>query len=241
MITLPARSAPVAVGVAGADEALIVRRCAQYRRALRVGAMSMPADALKAPSVAQWTRRRGVGVHTSSPGQLEIALNAGIEASRISLHCNDDDAYTHWGIQAGAGRLVVRSQNQLDAIADVARTTQRVMVDLSTCADPHLVMRVASYRRLELIGVHHRLTLFDERSNEATVGAMIAAIACVRKRYGHIVTRLSFAGIAAIDGDLTPRKLRAVAEELETTVEEACARFRYPRPALVIALQEHHE
>lgn len=227
MIALPARSAPVAVGVAGADEALLVRRCAQYRQALRVGAMSMPADALKAPSVAAWVRRRGVSVHTGSAGDLAIALNAGIAPPRITLHCNDEKAYTRFGVHVGVGRLVIGSQDHLDALTECARPTQQVLVDLSAAADPHLGVRVVSCRRLELVGVHQRL---DPRTiAENTVGAMIAGIACLRGRYGHIVTRLSFAGIAP---------LRAVAEDLEATVEDACARFRYPRPALVIAVRD---
>lgn len=244
MIAVPIRAGMAAhlhLAAAGraavADDVSAVQRYDRCRRALRVGAMSMPADALKAPSVAAWVRRRGVNVHTASAGGLAIALNAGIAPARITVHCNDEAAYTRYGVQAGVGRLVIRSQDQLDTITDCPQSTPRVLIDLSVCPDPHLAMRIVASARLELIGIHQRLDAIAG-STETSVGAMIAGIACLRGRYGHLVTRLSFAGVAAIQDDLTPGPLRASAEELEATVEDACARFRYPRPALVFAMQD---
>ncbi|MCV7127337.1 hypothetical protein [Mycolicibacterium vanbaalenii] len=111
---------------------------------------------------------------------------------------------------------------------------QRAIIDLSVCTEPHLALRVAASRRLELIGVHHRLpTPLSGEAAEETVTAMVACVSCLRRHHGQIATRLSFAGLMP-DHNLAPRGLRAAAEKLESLVEDACARFRYPRPALVV-------
>ena len=53
------------------DEALVLRRCAMYRKAFRGTAISYPADALRFEAVAVWTREHGVTVDVTSTDDLD--------------------------------------------------------------------------------------------------------------------------------------------------------------------------
>lgn len=212
------------------DHPAVRREYQEYRRALRVASMSVSADLLRTPTVSSWVRRSGVGVHSRSAAELDTALTEGIAPKRITLHCSDDAALTQRAVHAEVGRFVAGSQAQCDALAEVAPHTQRAMIDLSVCTDPYLALHVAASTRLTLIGVHHRLS---GAPAEDVVTAMVACITCVRRQYGQIATRLSFADLVP-DRCREPRVLRAAAERLESLVEDACARFRYPRPALEV-------
>ena len=213
-----------------------VRQWAACRRHLPTAAMSMPAEQLRAPIVAAWTRRAGISVHTHSTEELDLALTSGITPARITLHCNDDHTLTRRALHAGIGRFVITTPAHSDALTHYTPGIHRVLID-STAA-PHLIERVASLNRLEILGVHHQLAHPygqppGDAATAAAVTSIIADLSQLRRHTGHIATRLSFAN-AITSHTAAPRKLRAIARELESTVEDACARFRYPRPALII-------
>lgn len=228
MIALP--FTPAAGRVDRVGDSAPVRRYQEYRRTLRVASMSVSAEALRAPLVAGWARRSGVGVHVHSASGLDVALTTGIIPLRITLHCNDDAELTRWGVRAAVGRFVVASTVQSDALGSLSNHSQRVLIDVAECRDPHVGLRVAASSRLELIGAHHRLAPAEPA--ESRIAATIGGLSGLRRRHGTIATRLSFAGL--VPDHVAPRTLRDATLHLESWVEDACARFRYPRPALVL-------
>jgi hypothetical protein len=65
---------------------------------------------------------------------------------------------------------------------------------------------------------------------------MIGDMARIRRQYNVILTRISLAGgdvRAGADPGLDELRTRAAA--LEDTVDDACAQYRFPRPALILA------
>ena len=97
---------------------------------------------------------------------------------------------------------------------------------------------VLARNRLNLIGLHFRLV--PEAAQIAryadVVGRMIAQMAQIRRDYGVILTRVSLAGGNGLSGR-TPGAidLPELAAAIEDAFDHDCARYRFPRPALVLA------
>ena len=87
------------------DEAVALRRCAQYRKAFRCAAVSYPADMLRLDAPADWIRRRGVAVDVADTEGVAAALSAGVLPQRIIMHGSAISPAAN----AGAGRFVVNS------------------------------------------------------------------------------------------------------------------------------------
>jgi hypothetical protein len=64
---------------------------------------------------------------------------------------------------------------------------------------------------------------------------MIAEMAGISRKFGGVLSRLSVGDVGLTDGEVDPRSLRRVAQTINEVVEEACIRFRYPRPALTVS------
>jgi hypothetical protein len=64
---------------------------------------------------------------------------------------------------------------------------------------------------------------------------MIAEMAGISRKWGGVLSRLSVGGVDLTESDADPRSLRRVAQTVNEVTEEACIRFRYPRPALTLS------
>src|SRR3712207_6051681 len=64
-------------------------RYAVCHRALRGTPLQVPAELLTTASVAEWVRRRGLGVDVSGAQQLRLALETGLPAARLAAQCPD--------------------------------------------------------------------------------------------------------------------------------------------------------
>lgn len=223
-----------------------VRRCALYRNCFPSMDVAYPALVVRDHTVAKWVRAHDVAVHVRTSEELGAVISAGVHPARLTVHADGvlTNELVFCAASLAVGHIVVNSVDQIEILtraigrqrrqAVLVRIVDTAANDLSVCTDPHLALRVAASRRLELIGVHHRLpTPLSGEAAEETVTAMVACVSCLRRHHGQIATRLSFAGLMP-DHNLAPRGLRAAAEKLESLVEDACARFRYPRPALVV-------
>ena len=135
------------------DITVALRRCATYRKALRGAAISYPADVLWMEPVATWVRRHGACVDVSSAEELELAVAKGIPPRRLVMHRADATARPiRLAVDAGAGRFVVDSAQQIAVLADSARRTQRVLVDVTAQPADALAAEVMAHPRLDLIG-----------------------------------------------------------------------------------------
>jgi diaminopimelate decarboxylase len=90
-------------------------------------------------------------------------------------------------------------------------------------------------RRVQFHGLHYRAGGADLTGLADIISAMIAEMAGISRKWGGVLSRLSVGGVDLIDGDADSRILRRVAPTINEVVEEACIRFRYPRPALTVS------
>jgi|SoiMethySBSTD1v2_1073268.scaffolds.fasta_scaffold309612_2 Pyridoxal-dependent decarboxylase, pyridoxal binding domain len=214
-----------------AYEAVVLRRCAMYRKAFRGVAISYPAEALCLYPVARWIRSHGVTVDVGSVDELRRAGAAGILVPQIVMHCNGvTTPVLHCAVNIGVGRFVVDSMNQVSSLATGMGRMRQVVVDTSASDAEHLAEAVAEQRRLNLIGFHHRLTEADDAVE--AIGAIMARMWLYRREHPVVLTRISLAGF---DGGDDPRRLRHIAAMIDDAVEDACIRFHCPRSSVTIA------
>lgn len=107
------------------DEATLRSRLAAYRRAIRAwpagGDVLYSAKAFLCTAMVRLLRDEDCGIDVVSGGELEVALRAGMAASRIGFPGNNKDA-AEIGLaaSAGIGHLVVDSEHELDLVAGLA-------------------------------------------------------------------------------------------------------------------------
>ncbi|KAA0080530.1 hypothetical protein CIW52_23190 [Mycolicibacterium sp. P9-64] len=220
------------------DVTVALRRCATYRKALRAGAISYPAGILWMEPVSNWVNRHGVSVDVTTAEELEVAVAKGISPARLVMHCADPGARpVRLAVNAGVGRFVVRSAQQIALLASCARRPQRLLVDVTAQPADVLAAEIMARQRLDLIGLHCRLADASRDAVADHVQQMIAQMSWIRSKHGVILTRASIAEFHAAEIGCDRSYLRVVSDGLDEAIDDACARYRYPRPALVVAMR----
>ena len=218
------------------DETVALRRCALYRKAFKGIAVSYPADLLEYDALATWIRRERVTVDVANAGALDRALAVGIDPMHIVMHPHGRAvAPVRSAVNAGAARFVVGASRQIAILADSAERIQRVVVDATDHAGDTLASEVLAHRGLDLIGLHCKLDDPDDAIGAVKLRAMIAEMSWIRREHAVLLTRISLAGMDVGEHCHELRILRRVAEAVGEVVGEACARHRYPRPALTLS------
>jgi diaminopimelate decarboxylase len=222
--------------IALVDETVALRRCALYRKAFKGVAVSYPAALLEFDALAAWIRRERVTVDVSSAGELDRAIAAGIDPTQIVMHPRGGAAAPiRAAVIAGAARFVVGSSQQVAILADSTDQNQRVVIDATDGSACGLASQVLVHRGLDLIGLHCKLDDLDEVIGAVKLRAMIAEMSWIRHEHSILLTRISVEGVRIADRCLAPRILRGVAEAVGEVIGDACARHRYPRPALTLS------
>jgi diaminopimelate decarboxylase len=201
-------------------------------RALRGTPLHVPAELLTTASVAEWVRRRGLGVDVSSASELQLTLDAGLPASRVAAQCRDVEA-VEAAVTAGVGRFVIGGWSEVMLLAGRQASSHRVVVDVTEGTGERLAASVMSMGRLDVVGLRCSVS-GDESDAAEAVHRMIEQMARLRRMHGVILTRVCLAGYGR--GDADPQELRRGVLGLQLAAEEACAALRYPRPALVLSL-----
>jgi diaminopimelate decarboxylase len=222
-------------GVAARD---VLRHYRDYRKSFFWAGITFPAEALGQPEVATSVRKRGHSVDVRSGDELTSVMLAGVPAPRIVMH---DDGITaapiRCAVNAGVGRLILGCCQQVGVLAACTGRPQRVLVDVMTDCASDTIAAVLARPRLDLIGLHARLTPEAHPTAYAdAVAQMIAQMAHIRREQDVILTRVSLAGGDVLsDRTAATGVLRGLAAELEDAFDDACARYRFPRPALILA------
>jgi diaminopimelate decarboxylase len=225
--------ARVAAPAGAIDESVVLHRCSLYRKTFPWAEISYPAAVLVLESVAKRVRRRGLAVDVCTTEELDYAMLAGVHPVRIIMHRDGPSAAPiRRAVNAGVGRFVIGSTQQVAVLASCTSGPQRVLIDVTTDPADELVAAVFSQRRLNLVGLHYQLggPSVGIADYAQVVERMIAQMAQIRRRYGVILTRLSVAG-----GDVLCNEVagpRRVAEAIEDALDDGCARWRFPRPLL---------
>ena len=187
-------------------------------------------------ALAAWIRRHGVTVDVTTADELDRAMAAGIDPMRIVMHPGDEAAASiRRGVNAGAARFVVGSSRQIAIMADSADRIQRVVVDATDHAGGALASEVLTHPELDLIGLHCNLDDPDDAIGAVKLRQMVAEMSRIRREHNVLLTRVSLAGMDVGEHWLEPRILRRVAEAIGEVIGDACARHRYPRPALTVS------
>jgi diaminopimelate decarboxylase len=221
-----------------ADPVAVLHRIRRYQELLPGTAITCPGEALRASGVALAVKKRGHAVDVHCTDELSLALSAGIPAARIVLH---DDGVTaapiRCAVSAGVGQLVIACCQQVSVLAGCAKRPQRVLADITADSAEAIAAAIFERRRLDLVGLHSTLTSAASPAEYAdAVAAMVAHMAWIRVKHNVILTRVSLAGGDLLSGgDAGTADLRALAAALEDALDETCARFRFPRPALILA------
>jgi Pyridoxal-dependent decarboxylase, pyridoxal binding domain len=218
------------------DETVALRRCALYRKAFKGSAVSYPAALLEFDALAAWIRRERVTVDVTSAGALDRALAAGIDPTHIVMHPQGAAAAPiRAAAIAGAARFVVGSSQQVAILAEATEQNQRVVIDAADGSACALATEVLLHPGLDLVGLHCTLDDSDDVVGGVKLSAVIAEMSWIRRQHSVLLTRISVEGLHIAEPCLAPRILRGVAEAIGEVIDDACARHRYPRPALTLS------
>jgi diaminopimelate decarboxylase len=207
------------------DQPDVVARCNRWRKAFRDSDVAYPATILAIPLAANWVREKRCEVDARSPQGIAFAMSARVSPARVLFHCSCAAGRTMTdALGLGIGQFIVDSESAAVKLGSCAERPQHVVVDVSCGEADGLVAAVLGEEQLTLTG------FYTEADDPHTaVLAMFEHAADARSRHGVLLSRI---GIAVHNGWSTSPEW--LAEEICDAVEEGCARFRLPRPALTV-------
>jgi diaminopimelate decarboxylase len=115
-------------------------RAREYREAFGADAVSYAAKAFLCGAMARLVEEEGLHLDIATGGELHVALHAGFPASRIVFHGNNkSDVELQAALDAGVGRIVADSFDELDRIEAIAGGTgpARVLVRVTPGVEAH--------------------------------------------------------------------------------------------------------
>ncbi len=123
------------------DEDEIRRRCREYVAGFGPDAVAYAGKAFLCTAMARIVVEEGLHLDCATGGELHVALHAGILGERIVLHGNNkSEAELAAALDAGVGRIVVDSLDELDRLEVLARdrgVRQPVLVRVTPGVEAH--------------------------------------------------------------------------------------------------------
>jgi diaminopimelate decarboxylase len=228
------------------DEAHLRARCREAVAAFGEGAVSYAAKAFLCTAMARLVAEEGLGLDVASEGELHVALSAGVPPERLVLHGNNkSEAELRRALEAGVGRVVVDSDDELDRIEALVAAGARapaVLLRVTPGVDAHTheyvttgrddskfgfglasgaaaaaVDRARRSKAVELVGIHAHIA-----SNVFLLSSFAKAV----ERLGPFVTGLDLPelslggglGVAYVEGEESPSL-----SDWATVLTKACA------------------
>jgi len=168
------------------DEEDLRARARAFRTAFDGWTVYYAGKSFLCTAVARWVAEEGLGVDVCTGGELAIALRAGVDPARIGLHGNNkSEAELRDALQAGVGRIIVDSFDEIARLGHLAAETDRtpqVLVRVTTGVEAHTHEYIATahedqkfgfsiaggaalralrechdHPRLELVGIHSHI------------------------------------------------------------------------------------
>ncbi len=165
--------------------------------------------------VARWLAEDGLGLDVCTGGELAAAIRGGFPAGRITMHGNNKStAELARAVEAGVGRIVVDSYEEIVRLADIADrhgVTQRVLVRVTVGVEAHTheyiatahedqkfgfslaggdaaeaVRRILKLPSLRLTGLHSHIgsQIFDTQGFEVAARRVLTLQAAIRDEHG---------------------------------------------------------
>ncbi|MCL6423789.1 diaminopimelate decarboxylase [Brachybacterium sp. JHP9] len=108
-------------------------------------------------AVARWMEEDGLGLDVCTGGELAVALRAGFPPERLALHGNNkSDAEIRRALEAGVGRIVIDSLEEIDQLARLARESgarPAVMLRITTGVEAHTHEFIATSHEDQKFGI----------------------------------------------------------------------------------------
>lgn len=176
-------------------------------------------------AVARWVEEDGLGLDVCTGGELAVALRAGFPAARLAMHGNNKSAAEiRRALEAGVGRLVIDSLDEIGEVARIAGelgVTAPVMLRITTGVEAHThefiatahedqkfgislasgdaleaVRRTLAQPQLELIGLHSHIgsQIFDVGGFELAARRVLGLVRTVRDDLGRRIEHLDLGG-----------------------------------------------
>ena len=120
------------------DEDDLRRRCREYVSAFGTDSVAYAGKAFLCTAMARLVAEEGLHVDCSTGGELYVALSAGVAPERIVLHGNNkSDAEITQALDAGVGRIVVDSFDEIDRLERLATRAVSVLVRVTPGVEAH--------------------------------------------------------------------------------------------------------
>jgi len=208
------------------DENDFRARCRAWREAFGPDAdVFYAGKAFLSRAVVRWLHEEGLNLDVCSGGELATALAAGMPPERIALHGNNKsmDEITR-AVEAGVGRIVVDSFQEIARVAHVARRLGRrqpVQIRVTVGVEAHThefiatahedqkfglalaggqaaeaVRRVLGLESLELTGIHSHIgsQIFDMAGFEVSARRVVGLLTEVRDEHGVELPEIDLGG-----------------------------------------------
>jgi diaminopimelate decarboxylase len=232
-----------------------LRRCEVYRKSFPMTEIVLPAHALRDRVVAKWVRDHRLAVDVRTGEDLTIAIAAGIHPSRITVHADGmSDSDLRTAVHFEFGFIAVSSIAQIELLArSVDHGRQGVVVRVTDVNTPspttdrgfpfdssdldRAVAAILAGKLFKLIGLHCDVGSQDHDfvSYPAAIGHMITEMTQVRRHHGLVLTRLGLGGGRAVPSGNWAVELPELAEQIEQSLDDACATLRFPRPLVLLS------
>ncbi|GAA4683844.1 diaminopimelate decarboxylase [Streptomyces chumphonensis] len=208
------------------DEADFRARCRAWREAFGDDAdVFYAGKAFLCRAVVGWLREEGLNLDVCTGGELATALAAGMPPERIALHGNNKSAAElHRAVEAGVGRIVVDSFQEIARVAHLAAelgVRQKVQIRVTVGVEAHThefiatahedqkfgiplaggqaaeaVRRALKLDALELLGVHSHIgsQIFDTSGFEVAAHRVVGLLRDVRDEHGVELPEIDLGG-----------------------------------------------
>jgi diaminopimelate decarboxylase len=207
------------------DEADFRSRARAFVEAFEEYDVYYAGKAFLCTTVVRWAAEEGLCLDVCSLGELTVALRAGFDPARIGHHGNNKSvAELRRAVEAGVGRIVVDSFQEIDRLVALTAETGRrapVMVRVTAGVEAHTheyiatahedqkfgfsigsgdalaaVRRVQEEPGLELLGLHSHIgsQIFDTSGFEVAARRVLALHAQVSEELGVAMPQLDLGG-----------------------------------------------
>ncbi|MDX1511447.1 MAG: diaminopimelate decarboxylase [Nitriliruptorales bacterium] len=207
------------------DEEDLRARCRAWRAAFPDADVAYASKAWPVVGILQIVTQEGLWVDVASAGELHTALVAAVPPERIVFHGNNKSVEElHMAAEAGVGRVVVDSFEELDRLAALGRAMQRT-IDILLRVTPGIEAHTHEYVRtghddskfgftmstgladqaydrardlehVNVLGVHAHIgsQVFDTEPFEAAAEALVGLLGRWRDRHGTTLAECNLGG-----------------------------------------------
>ncbi|MFI5862122.1 diaminopimelate decarboxylase [Streptomyces sp. NPDC051546] len=208
------------------DEEDFRARCRAWAHAFGPDAdVFYAGKAFLSKAVVKWLKEEGLNLDVCSGGELATALAAEMPAGRIAFHGNNKStSEITRAIEAGVGRIVLDSFQEIARVAHIARelgVRQPVQIRVTVGVEAHThefiatahedqkfgiavadgsaaeaVRRALGHDSLELLGVHSHIgsQIFDMAGFEVSAKRVVRLLAAVRDEHGVELPEIDLGG-----------------------------------------------